>query len=250
MWFMKDRTFEPLADSCAPTDPCSPTNPCSPENAVPEPTGWPPPDDAMASPLAPSADSDPTADLPLGTAAAARRDGWRPEARRTFLEVVAETGRITLACQCCRMSPQSAYALRARDPVFAASWDAACELARQPLADALYERALCGVTETISRDGKVIAERHRHDNRLSMAVLQRLDRRCERSWQCGARHMPLLANWEEWLERVGEGEDVGANDALRLRGPHRQLHQLPLGENPTRRRRRSGAKRALHEGDC
>lgn len=65
-----------------------------------------------------------------------RRDGWTPFARRLFLEVLSQTGRVTLACEYAQLSKQSAYALRARDPVFAASWDAACELARAGLADA------------------------------------------------------------------------------------------------------------------
>ena len=82
--------------------------------------------------------------------APSRRDGWTPFARRLFLEVLAETGRVSRACEYAQLTKQSAYALRARDPLFAASWDAACELARAPLADALYERALDGVTETIT----------------------------------------------------------------------------------------------------
>ena len=114
-----------------------------------------------------------------------RRDGWTPFARRLFLEVLAETGRVSQACEYAQLTKQSAYALRARDPLFAASWDAACELARAPLADALYERALDGVTETITRDGEVVAERHRHDSRLSIAVLHRLDKRCDRAVELG-----------------------------------------------------------------
>jgi hypothetical protein len=51
-----------------------------------------------------------------------RRDGWTPFHRRLFLEVLAETGRVSLACEYCRLSKQSAYALRARDPLFAAGW--------------------------------------------------------------------------------------------------------------------------------
>lgn len=83
-----------------------------------------------------------------------RRDGWTPFARRLFLSVLAETGRVSRACNYAQLSPQSAYALRHRDVLFAAGWDAACALAREPLADALYEQAVDGVTETIRRDGR------------------------------------------------------------------------------------------------
>ena len=166
-----------------------------------------------------------------------RSDGWTPLCRRIFLEVLAETGRVSRACEYCQLTPQSAYKLRARDPLFAASWDAACELARAPLADALYERALDGVTDTITRNGEVVAERHRHDNRLSIAVLHRLDRRCDRALDTGANHLPILRHWDEWMKLVGSGEEQAAQallDAAHAEtAQHHQLHQLPLGENPT-----------------
>ena len=163
---------------------------------------------------------------------AARRDGWTPFARRLFLAVLSETGRVTLACDYCRLTKQSAYALRARDPVFAASWDAACELARAPLADALYEKALDGVTDTITKDGEVVAERHRFDSRLSIAVLNRLDKRCDRAAELGSQHLALVRNWDEWLSLVGKGEDRAAQ-ALLDSARHGQFGQLPLAANPT-----------------
>ena len=165
------------------------------------------------------------------------RDGWTPFARRLFLEVLAETGRVSRACEYAQLTPQSAYALRARDPLFAASWDAACELARMPLADALYERALDGVTETITKDGEVVAGRHRHDSRLSIAVLHRLDKRCDRALETGANHLPILRRWDEWLTLVGRGEEQAAQNLLKTplldSAQHHQLHQLPQSGNPT-----------------
>lgn len=160
-----------------------------------------------------------------------RRDGWTPFARRLFLEVLAETGRVTTACEFAQLTKQSAYALRARDPLFAAGWDAACELARAPLADALYERAVDGVTETITRNGEVVAERHRHDSRLSIAVLNRLDKRCDRAAELGSGHLALVRRWDEWLALVGRGDDKAA-EALLQTAPHGQLGQLPQSGNP------------------
>ena len=162
----------------------------------------------------------------------ARRDGWTPFARRLFLEVLSETGRVTTACDYAQLSKQSAYALRARDSVFAAGWDAACELARAPLADALYERAVDGITDTITKDGEVVATRHRHDSRLSIAVLHRLDKRCDRAAELGSRHLALVRRWDEWLGLVGKGEDQAAR-ALLESAPDGQVGQLPLGGNPT-----------------
>ena len=161
-----------------------------------------------------------------------RSDGWTPFARRLFLEVLAETGRVTAACEYARLTKQSAYALRARDAAFAAGWDAACELARAPLADALYEKAVDGVTDTITKDGEVVAERHRFDSRLSIAVLHRLDKRCDRAAELGAHHLAIVRHWDEWLALVGKGDET-ATSALLASARHGQLGQLPLGENPT-----------------
>src|SRR5437899_603579 len=71
-----------------------------------------------------------------------RRDGWTPFARRVFLATLAETGRATRAAQYAGMSKQSAYNLRNRDAVFAAGWDAASHLARQPMADEFAEQSM------------------------------------------------------------------------------------------------------------
>ena len=106
-----------------------------------------------------------------------RSDGWTPAARMGFLRLVAEHGRVSHACQCIGLSKQSVYSLRARDPLFATGWDAACQLSRMPLADTLYEQAADGLTDTITRDDGRIVTRHRIDTRLSIAVLNRLDRR-------------------------------------------------------------------------
>jgi hypothetical protein len=158
--------------------------------------------------------------------------GWTPFARRLFLEVLAETGRVSTACEYTRLTRQSAYALRARDPVFAAGWDAAWELARAPLADALYEKAVDGVTDTITRNGEVVAERHRFDSRLSIAVLHRLDKRCDRAEELGAKHLLLVRRWDEWLALVGKGADAEAA-ALLDSGQHCQNCQNSESENPT-----------------
>jgi hypothetical protein len=161
-----------------------------------------------------------------------RYDGWTPFARRFFLQTLAETGRVSEACRWAQLSKQSAYALRARDPLFAAGWDAACEIARTQLADALFEKAIDGVTETIVKDGEVVAERHRFDSRLSIAVLHRLDKRCDRAAELGAHHLAIVRHWDEWLALVGKGDETAASGLL-ASAPHGQLGQLPLGENPT-----------------
>ena len=108
-----------------------------------------------------------------------RADGWSPARQRLFLETLAATGVITTACDAVHISPRAAYALRIRrdGAAFRLGWDAAILIARARLADELLARALTGHEEVIRKDsdaGEIT--RHRHDNRLAMSMLSRLDR--------------------------------------------------------------------------
>jgi hypothetical protein len=57
------------------------------------------------------------------------------------------------------------------------AWEAALQIAKRQIADALIGRAMHGCVDVIVRNGVVVAERRRFDNRLSMATLTRLDQR-------------------------------------------------------------------------
>ncbi|MES2173141.1 MAG: hypothetical protein V4523_04260 [Pseudomonadota bacterium] len=108
-----------------------------------------------------------------------RVDGWSPARQRRFLEVLAATGVIRLACEAVFITPRSAYVLRIRrdGAAFRLGWDAAILIARARLADTLLARAIMGTEETIRRDpDNHEITRHRHDNRLAMSMLARLDR--------------------------------------------------------------------------
>jgi hypothetical protein len=133
-----------------------------------------------------------------------RHDGWTPAARAAFLETLARSGVVTDACREVQRSSQTAYALRNRDPLFAAGWDAALSKARARLADELFHRAVHGTVDQIWKDGEVVAERHRHDNRLSIAVLNRLDARCDRAERFGDPALRVAANWESYLAAMTE----------------------------------------------
>jgi len=110
-----------------------------------------------------------------------RADGWTPERIRTFLYKLAETGVVAEAARAAGMSRQSAYALRRRagGRSFDIGWRVALSCAQRAIDDAFRSRVLHGRVDVIVRDGKVWGERHRHDNRLTMAVLTRLDRFAE-----------------------------------------------------------------------
>lgn len=133
-----------------------------------------------------------------------RQDGWTPEKKRLFLERFAECGVIVEACEAVGMSGRAAYNLRDRDTLFAAGWEAASVMARPKLADEAWSRAMNGVVERIYKDGMVVAERHRYDNRLTMAVLGRLDARIDRAEEEGAPHLALVGCWEDFLAALAE----------------------------------------------
>ncbi|MCL6698378.1 hypothetical protein LZ496_06230 [Sphingomonas sp. NSE70-1] len=176
-----------------------------------------------------------------------RHDGWTPTARASFLETLAKSGVVTDACREVRRSSQAAYALRNRDPLFAAGWDAALSMARARLADDLFHRAVHGTVDQIWKDGEVVAERHRHDNRLSIAVLNRLDARSDRAQRSGEPTLQLAANWEAYLaalaeDRTADMRDMMAPPPLEIDDDYailghgsdsmliRQLHQLRQGK--------------------
>lgn len=176
---------------------------------------------------------------------ALRHDGWTPEKKRLFLERFAECGILVEACEAAGMSARAAYNLRDRDPLFAAGLDAACVKARAPLADEAYSRARNGVVERIYKDGIVVAERHRYDNRLTMSVLARLDSRIDRAEEKGAAHLALVERWDDYLDAVSEDRREDGLALLAPPGPppppepgpglggnpgHRELHELHLGE--------------------
>ena len=138
-----------------------------------------------------------------------RHDGWTPEIKRRFLERFAECGVIVEACEAAAMSARSVYNLADRDPLFAAGMEAARVLARPKLADEGQSRALNGVVERIYKDGIVVAERHRYDNKLTMSVLARLDARIDRAEEKGSPHLSLVARRDDFLAALEEdrGED-------------------------------------------
>jgi hypothetical protein len=168
-----------------------------------------------------------------------RHDGWTPEKKRAFLECFAACGVIVEACQAAGMSARAAYNLRGRDPLFAAGWDAAAVKARDPLADEVYARARNGVVERIYKDGLIVAERHRYDNRLTMAVLARLDSRIHVAELTGAAHLGAVARWDEYLDALGEDRRDDGAALLAAAPPPRDARPAPDT--------RSNELRELHE---
>lgn len=110
---------------------------------------------------------------------------WTPELQRRYIEALAETGSITRACAAVGKSRVAAYGLRHRNEgtAFNLGWEAAILIARAQLSDDLIERAIWGQEDVVVRstDGTLIStSRKRHDNRLGMSTLSRLDRMAKR----------------------------------------------------------------------
>jgi hypothetical protein len=151
---------------------------------------------------------------------AARCDGWTPERLRIFLETLADCGLVGEAAQAAGMSRTSAYALRrrAKGRAFLIAWKSCQLLARGRLADDIMERAINGCFEVIVRDGKVVAERHRHDNRHTLAVLERLDRLARANDEENAAARLAAGEFEEYLDIVCAGGEGAEDFFLSRRG--------------------------------
>lgn len=129
-----------------------------------------------------------------------RRDGWTVERQKWFILRLALGGCVSVAARGVGMTRRSAYRLRERPGAesFAAAWDRAQGWGQDRTVDVALERALEGERIPIVRNGRVVGEIHRHDNRLAMAVLNALDRR--------AAARPTTPAVEEALYRLFGGE--------------------------------------------
>lgn len=144
-------------------------------------------------------------------APATRQDGWSPERKIRFLDHLSAKGNVRSACAAVGMSHEAAYRLRRRDPLFARGWDAALTLAREANAEVLRCRAIDGIEEDIWYRGELVGTRFRHDTRLLLAHLARLDKVADRSQarQDSARFDEILA-----VMLDGDPDDAGPARSL------------------------------------
>ena len=149
---------------------------------------------------------------------AQRADGWTPERIRTFLEALARGESVAAAAAQAGMTARSAYRLCRRADAFRLAWDAALQSARRRTdAGPIQSRAIHGFVEPIIRHGKVWGERHRFDNRHTMAVLTRLDRSIAANPHDRVEKRIVAENFEEFLEIVCSGDAKAAADFIEAR---------------------------------
>jgi len=120
-----------------------------------------------------------------------RWDGWTEEKQRRFIETLADTGLVNVAAKAVGMTRESAYRLRrsAHGAAFARAWDAARHHAGGLIEDIAFERAIEGTEqEVLDREGRVIATRLVHDNRLLKYMLSHL-----KPERYGTDHAPAAA---------------------------------------------------------
>jgi hypothetical protein len=160
-----------------------------------------------------------------------------------FCETLADTGLVVDACLAAGKSTVGAYALRRRNPLFAAAWEAALTVARERLADTLLARSIEGTVEQYYKDGELVGERKVIDNRLGLAILRRLDRMVENqfpegrrrvqsgiSTPCPRRDVPL--DWDLALSALRGGEPGAMAEALAM-FESRKGHELNELNDPS-----------------
>lgn len=164
----------------------------------------------------------------------ARHDGWSPDRIRIFLTTLSECGVVADAARAAGMSVAGAYAYRNRAAgrAFNIAWNAAAILGRRRLADAVQSRAMHGWVETIRRDGEIVAQRNRFDNRLSMAVLTRLDVQARGGFAEDRPAAIAAGDFDRFLDLVcrgGDGADAFIAARRDDRSPARDLLKSLFG---------------------
>lgn len=131
---------------------------------------------------------------------------WTPRLQREFLEQIAETGSVKVACTSVRMSPSAAYQLKQRPEgaAFRIGWAAAVLIARGRLADELLDRAIYGheeMTSILREDDRSFVRRRRYESRLGLAMLARLDRMVETRARDGEEMLAQIVagDWAAFL---------------------------------------------------
>jgi len=141
---------------------------------------------------------------------------WTPGLQQRFLEHLATSGSVRIAASHVSMSPSAAYQLRRRPEgvAFSLGWAAALLIARDRLADELLDRAIYGIEESTERlseaeTHRAFTKRRRHDPRLGLAMLARLDRAVDTRAQAGEAMLAqiIVGDWSGFLSLFDIGAD-------------------------------------------
>src|SRR6516165_5013435 len=108
-----------------------------------------------------------------------RRLKLTKELQQRFLEALAETGSVSTATAVAGTSRTRVYELRKADPVFAAAWEEAEEIATDRLEEEARRRAVEGIAEPLVSAGKLVRDNdgqpiaiRRYSDNLLLALLK------------------------------------------------------------------------------
>lgn len=120
-------------------------------------------------------------------ASTSQREGALPEWADPFLDLLREK-RVADACRELRIDRTTPYALKKRDPEFAARWAEIQDARDDRMEDTLAERLVDGWLEPVYHNGEQIDERRVFDNKTALAYLKarRPERWSERRIDAGA----------------------------------------------------------------
>ncbi len=100
-----------------------------------------------------------------------RKRDWKP----AFIEVLRETGNVTLAAQHAGQSRNQVHDVRQRSKRFAAQWDDALEEATDLLEAEARRRAFTGIDKPRFFKGEVVGSTKKYSDTLMMFLLEAYD---------------------------------------------------------------------------
>lgn len=160
----------------------------------------------------------------MGTAIVPSTIKLAQKKRKTFLKVLAQTGRVAEAARACGYTDTSTIqAYRRQDEDFAEKWDLALESAADVLEDEIWRRAHDGVLEPMLYKGTIVAYKPNYSDSLAMFILRGLrperyrdnGRGGDTNINFGIAVLPMTAkNEEQWEQRAIEMH--GGQKALTL----------------------------------
>ncbi len=109
--------------------------------------------------------------IPFNPEPSRKAGGWSADRQRLFIETLAETGSVHQAARSAGLSARSAYFCASARVRFAATWDAAQQLAVGRLSALAFDRAIHGRVEQVYHEGNLVGERRIPSERLLMWLL-------------------------------------------------------------------------------
>lgn len=89
-----------------------------------------------------------------------------------FIRALCQTGNVSAACKRAKIARTTAYEDRSADPLFAAAWDEALEIATEALELEARRRAHTGVLEPVFQGGALVGKVRRYSDTLLIFLLK------------------------------------------------------------------------------